>query len=90
MSGRCRSCQAQVIWAVTTAGNPIPLDPEQDPDGLITLDKIPGHRKPVATVWSKGNRPPADTPTYTTHFATCPNAGRHRKERSSGRTPAGH
>jgi hypothetical protein len=64
----CRSCGADITWAVTTRGRRIPLDtaiknvaiPATDPalDGPVTVTFVSGHE---------------------THFATCPNADEHRR-----------
>jgi hypothetical protein len=63
---KCRSCGAEIIWAVTKPGGQwIPLDAEPaDLRGLYRFDN--GH----------ANRPP---PLRMTHFATCPHADEHRK-----------
>ncbi len=74
---RCRSCQAEIIWAITEAGKRIPLDDEpalETPAGLFTLDSNwPGEGGPRAISAAAGAR------LYRSHFATCPNADQHRK-----------
>lgn len=71
MSATCRSCGAAIIWAVTPAGKRMPLDAQ--PAKRIVLDdygvKTFGDEAPCAQV----------VDTYTSHFATCPNAAQHRK-----------
>lgn len=61
---KCRSCEAEIVWARTAGGSPIPLDakPERrfvvmQEDPLVVQSQV----------------------TYVSHFATCPNADQHRK-----------
>ena len=63
----CRSCGAAIVWAKTTTGKSMPLDAEPVPDGNIVL------HEGVAYVTGTGDR--------KSHFATCPNAARHRRGR---------
>lgn len=72
---RCSSCDAPVIWAKTPDGKWHPLNKTRR-QTIARLAKLkPGER--------------ADTPLqisefvsgYVSHFATCPNADRHRKPR---------
>ena len=60
-----RSCNAPIMWAVTTDGKKVPLD--EDPLLVAVLDK-PGDPPVVKFVRARLN-----------HFATCPNAAQHRK-----------
>jgi hypothetical protein len=77
MSDRCRSCHAPITWAVTGKGRRMPLDPQPVAEGNIRLEPIPGRSTPLAIVMGKGE---ATTRSgYVSHFATCPNAKRHRK-----------
>lgn len=85
--GRCRSCAARVVWAVTEGdGRPIPLNFDADPDGtVVLLDPVrtPRGAQPVArilgaaqnTLFGESGRP-GDTggPYYRPHWATCPDA----------------
>jgi hypothetical protein len=66
----CRSCGAEIEWAVTPNDKPIPLDTGVRADGNIRLDvRLDGSR--VAIIDStNGDR--------VSHFATCPNAASHR------------
>lgn len=65
----CRSCGAEILWAVTANGKRMPLDAQPVP-GLFAIRDLPGH-DPEAT------SPPISV--YRSHFATCPNADQHRK-----------
>jgi hypothetical protein len=76
---RSASCAAPVIWARTSSGELMPVNPDPDPDGNVEL--MPpgaGYDTPTAIVH------PADQPTlwagerYVSHFATCPEADQWR------------
>ena len=74
---RCRSCGAPMLWVTMhPSGKPNPLDPTpvewgniEVRDGLQTTSKY-------GRVVPQGER---EGKLYTSHFATCPNAGEHRK-----------
>jgi hypothetical protein len=69
----CKSCGAEIIWAVTENGKRMPLDaqPINRPSCFVLNDR---EDPPVAVV-AKGPS------VYVSHFATCPNADQHRKPR---------
>lgn len=69
---RCSSCKAPIFWALTAKGKRMPLDAQPDPQGIVWLHGGVAH---------VGDQPPAmgATDRYTSHFATCPNAGKWRK-----------
>lgn len=81
--GKCRSCGAAIRWAVSAnTGGRIPLDPQPVEGGNLGVVE-----------WAEHPRPQRDTPVvavdpvaaltgyrYVTHFATCPNADRHRRK----------
>ena len=67
----CSSCHAPVIWAKTTTGKAIPLNPEPIIGGNIELtDGVARVVKPHPAV-----------KLYVSHFATCAQADAHRKGR---------
>lgn len=78
----CRSCSAPIEWAVTDKKmRRIPLDPL--PDGL---DRSPnanlaavGRKVPTGEVLVSAVGKDHPQATRISHFATCPNAKRHRK-----------
>lgn len=74
----CRSCGAEVIWVKTPRDQNIPLDVEQVPGGNIEL------RAGLAFVV------PAEEGVrrYLSHFATCPNADKHRQRRQRRQAPS--
>lgn len=69
---RCRSCGAPIMFKRTFKGRRMPLDVERDAP------------PPNANVLVSGDRCSVVAPgegTHTSHFATCPNASKHRRKR---------
>lgn len=77
---KCRSCNANILWAVTTKGKRIPIDPTPVKDGNIRLIVRENNLPPLAIVVTLSEN--RDTDMYKSHFATCPNAQKHRNKRS--------
>lgn len=85
----CRSCHAEIWWAVTAGGKRMPVDSEPTPDGNVivvgtdpgsTTEAVPQVRVLAGPAVSTGTLfDEVDQPRYTSHFATCPNADTHRK-----------
>lgn len=69
---RCRSCQAEIIWAQTSGGKKIPLDAQ--PVVARGGFRLAEDRRGQTVALNVGT-------VYVSHFATCPNAGQHRKGR---------
>jgi len=69
---KCRTCEAPVIWAETRSGKPMPLD--EKPSGNGNMAYVNG-KAWVATDEDRRLR----RPLHTSHFATCPDAGQHRR-----------
>lgn len=91
----CRSCRAPLLWAVTAAkGKAIPLDPDPHPDGNVELGRrvetADGRSAPLAHVVDRRQEALFEEPStparYLSHFATCPDADRYRKDK---RQPSG-
>lgn len=62
---RCSSCDAEIRWISTPTGAAMPIDAK--PEKRIVL-------RPGTDI--------GDTvDAFTSHFATCPNAGQHRSPR---------
>lgn len=76
---RCKSCNAEIIWIKTKTGKSMPCNPKPiqfrpDPDGEMNLVESDG------TV-IKGTMDTASQRVgYISHFATCPNSNRHRRQ----------
>jgi hypothetical protein len=69
----CRTCEADILWARTRAGESIPVDAVPRPDGTLVLHGEPPNRLALP-------RLPLDSePFYASHFATCPNADKFRR-----------
>lgn len=70
MASKCRSCNAVILWAKTASGKLIPLDVVRSDRGNLELlgDTV----RYVTPDVNAAER-------YTSHFATCPGAGQHRK-----------
>jgi hypothetical protein len=75
--GNCRSCNAPVLWVRTTSGALMPLDAEPVENGNIALIDGVAHTR-------RGDlfeEMLPDGPRYQSHFASCPNAAKHRKKK---------
>lgn len=89
---RCKSCQARVVWVITTRGKAMPIDADQVPTGNIRLtgrtraDRY-GRSAPEVeyTEASSLFTEEVDEPRYVSHFATCPNAAEHRSRPGGAR-----
>ena len=69
----CRSCGAPILWRKGIhTGKFNPIDAASNLDGNIHLNEDGTY-----TVGPCDTKP--DAPRYTSHFATCPNAAKHRK-----------
>lgn len=76
----CTSCHAKMFWARSASTDrPIPIDAEPAPDrGNVYLDD-----QGRAVAFDRRDGVPQDAlgrPLYVSHFATCPDAARHRKK----------
>jgi hypothetical protein len=67
----CKSCNAPFIWATTPAGKSMPLE-GPTPDGEWVL--LTNYETRRAT--DEDRR--LHRPLYAVHWATCPDADRHR------------
>lgn len=92
----CRSCNARILWGqlIDASGErqrkpdgkfkAIPVDFEPSPAGNVVLFDRHGDettRGIVARVLRRGESPPPGAKLRTPHFATCPNADKHRSKR---------
>lgn len=76
----CSSCRASIIWAVTDNGKRMPLDVQVDLAGEFWLEAGATKGTTIAHAVRSVAMPPG-APRYRSHFATCPHAGQHRKEK---------
>jgi hypothetical protein len=94
MTTRCRSCNAELIWATTEKGKPIPLDATPVADGNIRLEErstvdrsvsINGMDYPVVeeivltAVPAPYEGEERQGDRYLAHFATCKDTKKWRK-----------
>lgn len=79
---RCRDCQAEIIWCVTTAtGKRMPVDRVPELGGNVVLTTGAG-LVPEARVLTRDEtvrRQANGSRAHRSHFATCPNAAARRK-----------
>lgn len=74
---RCRTCQQEIVWAVTRNGKDMPVNVEPEKDGNIRLTERPG-MAPLADVLPVAKRF-GRTDLRTSHFTNCPGADRWRR-----------
>lgn len=67
---RCRSCGAEIVWAETSGGRYMPLDPEPRQDGNMIIEN---GRAIAAGPLDQGER-------FVAHFVSCPDAAAWRKK----------
>ena len=82
MLSRCRSCKAEIVWAVTGTGSPMPFDAEPDPKGEWRLAAAPAGRPPRAVYVPVEKRAGLERELLRVHFASCPDADKHRRMRT--------
>lgn len=63
----CSSCGAEIIWTVTAAGKRMPVDAK--PEKRVAIR--PNDSDPLTPLSRVVD-------VFVSHFATCPNAARHR------------
>lgn len=76
MGERCKSCNAEVIWAHLPNDKRMPVDAQPVPTGNLVLVRRGGR------VHARGHNPEkdgVDCPRRVSHFATCPQAAAWRK-----------
>lgn len=79
---KCKYCGQQIIWIRTSSGKMMPCNP-----GLIDYVEVKGGREKivrmdgavVAAEIVDGKHFEPDGTGYTSHFATCPKAGKARR-----------
>lgn len=73
---QCRSCGADIVWALTTNGKRMPVDAEPSAEGNIRLRNAGGH------VFADVVAPLSHDRLRLSHFATCPSFAKHRRRAS--------
>jgi hypothetical protein len=83
--GKCRSCGEPIWWAMTEAAKLMPVDGLPSEDGTLFVFIPTDPTVHLRAVHMNAKTPEvADAhrehrPRFKSHFATCPNAGQHRK-----------
>jgi hypothetical protein len=78
-AGKCRSCQAPVVFVRTAASGgakSMPLDVEPTDAGNVWLNE-----KGQAVVVGAATPAPDGARMFLSHFATCPNRAEHRRSK---------
>ena len=78
--GRCKSCGARIVWALTDGDKRMPVDAEPSARGNIKLVWIPSLNEYRAVV-QRDVKPDnvSKEPLYLSHFASCAQAAQHRR-----------
>jgi hypothetical protein len=71
----CRSCKAEIVWAITESGRWMPLDAEPNPRGEWRLFGD----TPRAVHVEPERRAELAEQLMVPHWATCPHADEHRR-----------
>ena len=80
---KCKSCGAEIDWIVMKSGRRMPVDPEPV---HFSIDKI-NHSGDITLITADGMAVTGfkDMSSrligYLSHFATCPNADKHRRRK---------
>lgn len=82
MSARCGSCGAPIHWTYTINGTRMPIDVTPSPDGNVLVSEKRSSGALTSVVLARDAEKPRGRKLYTSHFATCPEAGKHRKRKS--------
>lgn len=88
----CSSCGASMIWVITQAGSPMPIDELAVPDGNLLLIPAINPDDPPSVKYLSGIERmslAADAGEqghiatfYVSHFATCPDGPAHRRKKN--------
>ena len=90
----CKSCGQPIEWAKTETGKWMPVDPAPVPGGNLSIDR--SSWPPVATVMrpgegavqlalGAGGQQEGETLGHVSHFKSCPDRDRWRKNEGRGR-----
>lgn len=91
MSGLCRACKAEMVWALTVKGNRQPFDPEPTEEGTYLLEHKEQGKPPVArhqdaaareTLRRQAAARGEPLKLFVPHHATCPSRAQFRKGKS--------
>lgn len=71
---KCKSCGAEIFWALTATHNRMPVDAAPNDKGNLVIGGVE-HGVPIVEFEA------GETLRYMAHFVTCPNAAKHRKRK---------
>lgn len=74
---QCRSCGADIFYAVGAKGAPMPMDAEPVVDGNLVLEPRRDRSAPRAVAFQPLIHSQAER--YQSHFASCPHADHWRR-----------
>lgn len=78
--GTCATCKAPIRWCITARGSWIPLNAKQsDAHDPAAFAIVAGTNNTTVAVKANPLFDPPGTVYYQSHFATCPDAAKHRK-----------
>lgn len=77
----CRSCGRKILWALTGNDKRIPLDPEPVVNGNLEVDAETGRVRTLKAAELNALLRGGNPLYHISHFATCPNANKHRIRR---------
>jgi hypothetical protein len=80
----CATCRARIVYAWTNLGMRLPVDPYPVPGGNLDVAADGQHGSLLARYVDAD----PDVVRYVSHFATCPDADRHRRPRGAARFAA--
>ncbi len=83
-AGRCGTCNSRVIWTLTAAEKRMPVDPDPATEGnLLLVPSQTGRHVRSIVLRDRGLETAAarGEPLHLSHFATCPQADKHRRKR---------
>lgn len=77
---KCRACPAQIWWAKTEKGKPMPVNAHPSDEGnLIIVSRPPQSASVIVHVLHADEDPPPEVQRYTPHFASCPGRKKRKK-----------
>jgi hypothetical protein len=84
--GRCRSCKQRIWWVRTEAGNSMPVNPLPDNMGNVAVRHDPESGIDFGYVITEARPIRAGEKQMMPHWATCPEAAKHRKRKPKATT----
>lgn len=75
----CSSCEARIVWAITTSGKRMPVDLVATENGNVLLCGPRKEGSLRAMVLGRGDRLLVESPLRTSHHFTCPDGQAWRR-----------